>query len=157
MALLYARAGRLTDKNGGFRPGQELRAESCTVSPGTDAEEAVALTTCTLNTGDDCSVASGSGSCEFSAEAAATDPGTFVEVGAQLCTTCVAGTYNELATGAACHDCAAGSQTEALDTAGVFVEVGPGRNRYAVQGVHLTTLGLFLRTSTPRIWSTLSA
>ena len=141
MALLYGRAGRLTDKNGGFRPGQELRAESCTVSPGTDDEEAVALTTCTLNTGDDCSVASGSGSCEFSAEAAATDPGTFVQVGAQLCTTCVAGTYNELATGAACHDCTAGSQTEALDTAGVFVEVGVGEKQIRGSGGSLDPPG----------------
>jgi hypothetical protein len=30
---------------------------------------------------------------------------------------------------------------------------GTGRNRYGVQGAHLNPLGLFLRTSTPFIWS----
>jgi hypothetical protein len=34
---------------------------------------------------------------------------------------------------------------------------GTGRNRYGVQGVHLNPLALFLRTSIPCIWSTLSA
>ena len=31
MALLYGRAGRLTAKNGGFRPGQLLVCEMCSV------------------------------------------------------------------------------------------------------------------------------